>query len=260
MDTAHRGHKNETVSIVRFRQGVSVILACVLVWCGFPRTGHAQGFNVLKDQGTISSVDCQGLRFVVTEPSGPKSFAATPSTQVLVSSTEHLPFCALQQFIGTLAIIWSAEAGNQQVAGRIEVGVLAGNGVVPGGPDTGGHGDPGLGSSTSSTSAGKTGSNSDQGSSGGQGGQGGTGGSGSGGTGGTGAGGQGGQGGTGGSGDPGGTGGNGGTGGQGGQGDQGNGHSDDGHSDSGHGDDGHHDHAHDDGGHGNGHSDGGHSH
>jgi len=145
------------MSIRRARQGVGVILASVLLWCGLPQAGHAQGIDVLKDQGTISSVDCQGLQFVLSGTGGPKSFVATPATQVFVSSTERLPFCALQQFVGSLAIVWSAEAGNQQVAGRVDVLVFAGNGTVPTGNDTGNHTGVGPTSSTQSGPSNPTG-------------------------------------------------------------------------------------------------------
>jgi hypothetical protein len=100
---------------------LGVLVAALLV----PGVSQAQGVVL---QGTIQEVDCQSNAIFITAADGSHIFPA-PST-VFVNSTP-VPFCTLQQYIGSDVRVTVEASGSRLVATRVEA---YGEGVVPSTP------------------------------------------------------------------------------------------------------------------------------
>ncbi len=120
------------------RSSIMVIVICV-VWFALVGNSSARGFGpIVRSQGSITSVDCNGSSFVLSDQAGSQIFFATQFTAIYAGTERLSEVCTLQHFVGSMALVWSTPVGAQQIVGRIDLSVFNGQGVVAG--DRGGEG------------------------------------------------------------------------------------------------------------------------
>src|SRR5216683_6030089 len=90
---------------LEMRQAVALLLGMLLPLLGLSGIGNAQ--STIQLQGTIQAVDCQSQTVLVNTAGGTNVVPVSPYAPVSVNSTS-IPFCALQQYIGTPATVWLA--------------------------------------------------------------------------------------------------------------------------------------------------------
>ncbi|HEV2283095.1 MAG TPA: hypothetical protein VGX75_11985, partial [bacterium] len=129
----------------------AVVIASVSMWGGFAGAAQAQiAGPVIQTQGTLNAVSVDALTFSVIGPGGPQPFHVT-SVTVFYAGTERIDFDRLSEFIGAVAVVWSAPIESEQIAGIVTLlvfpvsgvitpGVNPGNGDLGGGPAIGGGG------------------------------------------------------------------------------------------------------------------------
>jgi hypothetical protein len=94
-------------------------LGMFLIMLGVSGVAFAQ--NVVQIQGIIQSVDCGANTLVLGQPNGAVSIvSASAYTAAFVNGTP-VGFCQLQQYVGSAATVSVAAAGNEMIAGRIDV-------------------------------------------------------------------------------------------------------------------------------------------
>jgi hypothetical protein len=100
------------------RKSAATGLAILLVILGVANVAQAQ--NWIQVQGRIQAVDCQANAVVLNAPDGTHVFPMAPNASVFINSAPT-SFCTLRQYIGGSATVSVTAAGNQMVAGRVDV-------------------------------------------------------------------------------------------------------------------------------------------
>ena len=137
----------------------AVAAILTLAWFGFGRMAQAQTNVTVTNTGVLATVvdDRNGLTMTVTmtTPSGTISYVVSRANTSVWAGFEKISPTALDNYVGTPAVIISTPMGSQQVAGRINLLVFPVQGTV--GPDNtppdNNHGQGG----TSTTTGGTTG-------------------------------------------------------------------------------------------------------
>jgi hypothetical protein len=105
------------------RRVVAVVLGLLLIALAAPGVASAQSSVQVRVQvrGTIQSVDCRAHTLFLRGAEGVvTTIPGTSSTAVFVNGAP-VPFCTLRRYIGSHAIATWTAAGNEPVAGRINV-------------------------------------------------------------------------------------------------------------------------------------------
>jgi len=101
-----------------------ITLAAILATLAVPGLAGAQNQNWIQVQGKITNVDCQNLMLGLR--TGPTTQQLQGTTQSLVFvNREPIGFCTLAQYVGSYATVAVTAAGNQMVAARIDVALIA---------------------------------------------------------------------------------------------------------------------------------------
>jgi len=108
-----------------------MVFAVVLLLVAVGVPGIAAAQSVVHVAGTIQSVDCQTNTLFLRGAGGVvNTVPGTPYTAAFVNGVP-VAFCALQQYIGGYAVATVTAAGNQLVAGRIDVMLAAAPAPAP---------------------------------------------------------------------------------------------------------------------------------
>jgi hypothetical protein len=107
-----------TKEVCAMRKAIAIVLGPLLVILGLAGAGLAQ--SGVQVQGTIQSVDCQSQTVVLNGSGGSNTLTVGDSTAVLVNSAS-VPFCTLQQYVGSPATAWLLPTGNEFEVTQIDV-------------------------------------------------------------------------------------------------------------------------------------------
>jgi hypothetical protein len=111
------------------RRVMAVVLGLLLIALATPSVALAQ--STVQVQGTIQSVDCgTHTLFLRGAPGVVNTIPGNSYTAVFVNGAP-VPFCTLQQYVGGYAVATVTAAGNELVAGRIDVLLAAAPAPAP---------------------------------------------------------------------------------------------------------------------------------
>jgi len=110
------------------RKAVALLLGILVPVLGLAGAGLAQ--SAVSVQGVIQAVDCQTGSLVLQGAAGSNTISVNAATAVLVNSTS-VPFCVLQQYVGTSATAWLIPSGNELQVTRVDVAAPAAAAVAP---------------------------------------------------------------------------------------------------------------------------------
>jgi hypothetical protein len=112
----------------------AAVMVVAMVWVGYSRMAAAQTTLVVTTQGVLGSVSDDGngmtLTVTLTTPSGVQLYTVSRANTSVWAGNERISPTALDHFIGTPAIVLSAQVGTQQVAGRINLLVFPVQGEI----------------------------------------------------------------------------------------------------------------------------------
>jgi hypothetical protein len=97
----------------------------------FGVSGVAWAQNRIRVQGTIQSVDCQANTLVLRAPDGTTNVVPVTAYTAIFVDGAPINFCGLQKYIGRYATALVTAAGNQLVAGRVDVSPAVTRSALP---------------------------------------------------------------------------------------------------------------------------------